>query len=84
MVILKRAFIIVGLIISALPLISQAQTDSLVFNNGEHVIGEIKSLSRGVIAIETSYSDSDFLIEWEAVTTFISQQDYLVTITDGR
>lgn len=66
------------------PILSLAQTDSLIFNNGEHVIGEIKSLSRGVISIETSYSDSDFKIEWTAVTRIRSQQEYLVTLTDGR
>ena len=44
-----------------------AQTDTLIFKNGNMVVGEIKSMSRGVIQIETDYSDSDFMIEWEKV-----------------
>jgi hypothetical protein len=67
-----------------LPFFTLAQTDTLEFNNGEMVIGEIKSLSRGVIAIETAYSDSDFKIEWTAVTRIRSQQRFLTYLQDGR
>lgn len=61
-----------------------AQTDTLIFINGENIIGEIKSLDRGVIHIETSYSDSDFAIEWTQVASIKSQQNYLITLSDGR
>ena len=63
---------------------SFAQTDSLIFSNGEMVIGEIKSMDRGIITIETFYSDSDFKIEWDRVTWVRSTQGYLVTLADGR
>ena len=63
---------------------ANAQTDTLTFNNNEIVVGEVKSLSRGVLTVETDYSDSDFKIEWEKVAKFRSNQDYLVTLTDGR
>lgn len=29
--------------------------------------GEIKSMNKGVLVIETDYSDSDFKIEWEKI-----------------
>jgi hypothetical protein len=44
-----------------------AQKDSLVFTNGNHMTGEIKSMNKGVLVIETDYSDSEFKIEWEKI-----------------
>jgi surface polysaccharide O-acyltransferase-like enzyme len=38
--------------------------DSLVFKNNNYMTGEIKSMSKGVLNIETDYSKSDFTIEW--------------------
>ena len=61
-----------------------AQTDSLIFSNGEMVFGEIKSMDRGVVTIETFYSDSDFKIEWDRVKWIRSSQNYLITLSDGR
>jgi len=31
------------------------------------VVGEIKYMSRGVIIIETAYSDIDFTLDWNSV-----------------
>ena len=42
------------------PVILQAQTDSIVFTNGNYMVGEVKNMSMGVMQIETDYSDSDF------------------------
>jgi len=61
-----------------------AQTDTLTMTNGEIVIGEIKKLERGVITIETAYSDSDFTIEWGQVAKIRSQLTHLLTMSDGR
>jgi putative salt-induced outer membrane protein YdiY len=61
-----------------------AQTDTLIFKNGNMVEGEIKSMSRGVIQIETDYSDTDFLIEWEKVTELYSQQKYMISLDNGE
>lgn len=63
------------------PVISQ--TDSLVFINGNYVVGEIKEMNRGVIQIETDYSDSDFKIEWDGVSQIYSEAYYLFTLADG-
>ena len=40
-----------------------AQQDTLRFDKGQIVIGELKSL-KGVVTFKTSYSDSDFKIDW--------------------
>ena len=41
-----------------------AQADSLIMKNGDVIVGEFKDMDRGVLGIETDYSDSDFKIEW--------------------
>jgi len=60
-----------------------AQTDSLVFYNGNYVVGEVKSMSRGVITVETDYSDSDFKIEWEKIKEIYTVTYFLITTSDG-
>jgi hypothetical protein len=52
-------------------LASYAQHDSLVLKNGNVIVGEIKSLDKGVVTIETDYSKSDFTIEWSGIKKFI-------------
>lgn len=64
-------------------LVSHSQTDSLVFKNDNYIIGEIKNMDKGVITVETDYSDSDFKIEWSGVKEVYSTTNFLITITDG-
>jgi hypothetical protein len=51
--------------------------------NGHVLVGEIKSMTKGVIQVETDYSDSDFKIEWDQVSQLYSDQFYLITLSDG-
>ena len=46
---------------------TMAQNDSLIFKNNNVIVGEIKSMERGILTIKTPYSDSDFKIEWENI-----------------
>ncbi len=74
------------IIVISLLLVSQglsAQADSVFFESGEFVIGEIKSMDRGVLKIETDYSDSDFLIEWTKVSGIHTITRFMITHTDG-
>jgi len=63
---------------------SFAQTDSLVFLDGQTMVGEIKSMNRGNLKIETEFSDSDFIIEWSEVAQIFSTNTFLVSLEDGR
>jgi len=76
---LLSSFLIFGLIS-----VARAQNDSLVFDRGNVVVGEIKEMSRGVITVETDYSDSDFKIEWEKVRELHSDQLYTINLSDRR
>ena len=60
-----------------------AQNDSLILNNGNTIVGEIKSMDRGVLQIETDYSDSDFLIELDGIKEIYSKSRFLFTTTEG-
>jgi len=62
---------------------SAAAQDSLSFHNGNHVYGEIKILNKGVIKIETPYSDSDFTIEWDKVKEIHTSTPFFVTLSNG-
>jgi len=61
-----------------------AQNDSLIFSNGTMMVGEIKNMNRGVLTIETDYSDSDFQIEWAHVSEIYSTREYIVSLDNGK
>ena len=80
---LLHSIITVSILLSALS--SFSQTDSIVFNNGQYMVGEIKNMSMGVLQVETEYSDSDFKIDWELINYIKSDQIYLIqTSKKGR
>jgi hypothetical protein len=60
-----------------------AQTDSIVFNNGDVMVGEIKKMSMGFMQVETDYSDADFQVDWELITYIKSDQVFLIQTTRG-
>ena len=57
--------------------------DSLVFKNNNYMTGEIKSLNKGVLSIETDYSKSDFTIEWVDIKEIYTKTSFTLTQTDG-
>ncbi|MCE7057276.1 DUF481 domain-containing protein [Algoriphagus sp. AGSA1] len=63
---------------------ASAQTDSLLLSNGNIIVGEIKSMDKGVLTIETDYSDSDFKITWSEIRKIASKTKYLITLSNGK
>ena len=61
-----------------------AQIDSLRFTTGDYVLGEVSSMQRGVLVIETDYSDSDFTIEWKKITWIKTESQFLITLANGE
>lgn len=57
--------------------------DTISFHNGDKMMGELKSLNKGVIIFETDYSDSDFKIEWKGIKQISTSTVYLMTLSDG-
>ena len=61
-----------------------AQHDSLIFKNGNVIVGEIKSMDKGVLTIETDYSKTNFSIEWSGLEKIYSKSSFLITLKSGE
>ena len=61
-----------------------SQIDSLVFINGDDMVGEVKTMNRNVLMVKTKYSDKDFAIEWDGVKEIYSETFFLISLSDGR
>lgn len=79
---MKRILILSALIFTAFSAVN-AQIDSIITINDNHLIGEVKTMDRGVLTMETDYSDSDFKIEWEKVKEIYTRTYFLITLANG-
>lgn len=79
---MKKITLIVLFSVLSLSLFSQ--NDKITLKNNDLVVGEIKSMKQGVLSIETSYSDSDFTIEWDGIKSLFSESSFLVTLSNGQ
>jgi hypothetical protein len=66
------------------PIYGQTINDSIVLKNGDDIVGEIKSLDKGVLTVETDYSEKDFLIEWSGVKEIFCKTRFLITLRSGQ
>lgn len=77
----KTVVLIFSMMIFLLPAL--AQNDSLILSNNNTIIGEVKTMNRGILTIETDYSDSDFKVEWDGIQEIYTTTYFLITTTDG-
>ncbi len=63
---------------------ARAATDVVTTLSGEKIVGEIKKVEKDVLTIETTYSDSDFKIEWDQIASIESDRQFLVETFDGK
>ena len=61
-----------------------AQNDTIQLKNNDVLVGEVKSLTKGILVLKTTYSDKDFRIEFDEVEGIIIQRKCLLTLTNGR
>ncbi len=61
--------------------ISVNAQDVIKLKNGNELNGEIKSMDRGVLTIETDYSDSDFKVEWDKLSYIKTGSKYIVSLS---
>jgi hypothetical protein len=81
MLIYRVVFVLIILILCSE--LGFTQTDSLIFKNGDVMVGEIKSMDRGVVLIATDYSKNDFEVEWENLKKIYTQTRFLITMSNG-
>ena len=73
----------VGVLFFLISLSSFGQNDSIWMKNKDVLVGELKSLSKSVITIETDYSDKDFQIDFDKISRFSTQNLFVVNLTDN-
>jgi len=61
-----------------------AQEDKVYTNTGDVLVGELKSMSRGVLVFDTDYADKEFQIDWEEVNGVTSTRTLLIYTSDGE
>jgi len=62
----------------------QAQNDTIRLKNNNVLYGEIKSLTTGILTMETSYSDKDFKIEFNKVVELKIDRKCIINLTNNR
>lgn len=77
---MRGYFLVIFIVISSSLL---AQIDTLQLSNGNELVGEIKSMQKGVLVIETDFSDSDFKVEWDKVVSIKTQSRFLITTEES-
>jgi hypothetical protein len=50
--------------------------------NNDVLVGELKSLSKGVVTYKTAYSDKDFKIDFDEVSTLSTQRFHVINLSD--
>ncbi len=51
--------------------------------NNDLLVGELKTLSKSVVTLKTSYSDKDFQIDFDEISRFTTENIYIVNLTDN-
>lgn len=78
---MKNYIIVFVLFIST---IISAQNDTIRLKNNNVLFGELKSLSKGILVIETEYSDKDFRIEYNKLVGLSIERKCIIILTNGR
>jgi hypothetical protein len=65
------------------PLFARESKDVIVMKNGDHLTGEIKGLSAGVLYVSMKYILGTSSVQWSEVARLESKQLFLVKTEDG-
>ena len=75
--------VVVSCLLLVAPMLARESTDVIVMKNGDHLTGEIKGLSQGVLYISMSYILGTSDVQWSKVDHIESNQLFLVRTEDG-
>ena len=79
---LSHLALVASLSIWAFATSAASKTDTVLFKNGDKLTGEIKSLKRGQLNLNTEATGT-IGIEWDKVANVISNQQIQVETTNG-
>jgi hypothetical protein len=72
------------LLLLATPLLARESSDVIVMKNGDHLTGEIKGMSQGVLYISMQYILGTSQVQWSKVDHIESKQLFLVRTDAGN
>src|SRR5664279_6397784 len=75
--------VIIGCLLMVAPLLARESTDVIVMKNGDHLTGEIKGMSQGVLYISMNYILGTSDVQWSKVDHIESDQLFLVRTEGG-
>ena len=71
------------LLLCSAPLLARESSDVIIMKNGDHLTGEIKGLSGGVLYVSMAYILGTSSVQWSKVDHIESKQLFLVKTQDG-
>jgi len=80
---MKKFLLIFTFLLAGISILLAQQPDSIIFNNGNYIIGEVKQMQRNILTAETEYSDNDFTIEWDGIKEIYTKTYFLITLSSG-
>ena len=78
-----RALALVLFLVLPLSMFARTKTDLVVMKNGDHLTGEIKGLSEGVLYLDMEYILGTSSLQWSKVERLESKQLFLVKTENG-
>jgi hypothetical protein len=60
-----------------------AQKDTITFKNKDIMVGELKEMNSNILILKTDYSDKDFNIEFDKVSSLNLEHRYSVALSNG-
>ncbi len=75
--------ITICLLLCCAPLLARESTDVIIMKNGDHLTGEIKGLSGGILYFSMDYILGTSSVQWSKVDHIESKQLFLVKTEDG-
>src|SRR5271166_75076 len=80
---MKLRLVMIGLLLWGAMAWARESTDVIVMKNGDHLTGEIKGMSQGVLYISMNYILGTSDVQWSKVDHIESTQLFLVKTEDG-
>ena len=80
---MKIGTLLICLLLLVAPLLARESTDVIIMKNGDHLTGQIKGLSGGVLYFSLEYILGTSDVQWSKVDHIESKQLFLVKTEDG-
>ena len=80
---MAKVSILLSVLLMLVSGVAHADTDVIVFENGDRLTGEIKSMERGALRFDTDATGT-INVQWDKVAYVSSDQDIQVEMTNGE